>query len=223
MSFVCFFLCLTNCSFICTYFVLVLLLHPKSKSANKTKSRISACVSYHSTALKPFLITAQLSHCDWSFLCIFFNHKFKCVIVMQPVAHQEIPRESSRILPQLSITINYVTDSYKNSCSEGQVPENLIVVIRFKLFHVSTYNLLGYKEGQNVKSPVMRVKSGITHLLKDPEDHGDLLRVEESLRHQRQAGLCIPLQLIVAVVVFNGSNLEQRNKDRLTGNDLMSL
>lgn len=58
----------------------------------------------------------------------------------------------------------------------------------------------------------MQVKSGTTHLLKDPEDHGDLLRVEESLRHQRQAGLCIPLQLIVAVVILNGSDLEQRTK-----------
>lgn len=50
----------------------------------------------------------------------------------------------------------------------------------------------------------------ITHLLQGTEDHGDLFWVEESLRHQRQAGLCIPLQFIVTVVILNWSNLEQK-------------
>lgn len=50
----------------------------------------------------------------------------------------------------------------------------------------------------------------VTHLLQGSEDHGDLLGVEEALRHQRQAGLGVPLQLVVTVVILNGSDLDQR-------------
>lgn len=50
----------------------------------------------------------------------------------------------------------------------------------------------------------------MTHFLQADEDHGDLLCVKESLGHQRQAGLCIPLQLIITVIILNWSNLEYR-------------
>lgn len=57
----------------------------------------------------------------------------------------------------------------------------------------------------------------MTHLLQGTEDHRDLLCVEESLRHERQAGLCIPLQLIVTVIILNWSNLEQTDRAGLAG------
>lgn len=53
-------------------------------------------------------------------------------------------------------------------------------------------------------------KSEMTHLLQSTEDHRDLLCVEKSLRHQREAGLCVPLHLIIAVIIFDRSNLRQR-------------
>lgn len=52
----------------------------------------------------------------------------------------------------------------------------------------------------------------MTHLLQGTEDHGDLFCVKESLRHQRQTGLCIPLQFIVTVVILDRSDLEQRTE-----------
>lgn len=52
----------------------------------------------------------------------------------------------------------------------------------------------------------------MTHLPQAPEDHGDLLWVKESLRHQRQTGLCVPLQFIITVVILDGSNLVQRTE-----------
>jgi len=52
----------------------------------------------------------------------------------------------------------------------------------------------------------------MTHLLQSTEDHGDLVCVEESLRHQRQAGLCVPLKFIVTVVILNRSDLEPRTE-----------
>ncbi|TNN66671.1 hypothetical protein EYF80_023060 [Liparis tanakae] len=48
----------------------------------------------------------------------------------------------------------------------------------------------------------------MTHLLQSTEDHGDLVSVEESLRHQRQTGLCVPLKFVVTVVILNRSDLE---------------
>lgn len=76
---------------------------------------------------------------------------------------------------------------------------------------------MGYKLGWFAKAqPGEKCKnsycSQITHLLQGTENHGDLLCVEESLRHQRQAGLGIPLQFIVTVIILNGSNLEQRTE-----------
>lgn len=56
-----------------------------------------------------------------------------------------------------------------------------------------------------------------THLLQDAEHHGDLLRVEEPLRHQGQAGLGVPLQLVVAVVVLHGGDLQRRQGARSAG------
>lgn len=53
-------------------------------------------------------------------------------------------------------------------------------------------------------------KKWMTHLLQGTEDHGDLLCVEQSLRHQRQAGLGVPLQFIVTVIILNWSDLEPR-------------
>lgn len=50
----------------------------------------------------------------------------------------------------------------------------------------------------------------VSYLLENTEDHGDLLCVEKFLRHQRQAGFGISLQFIVAVVVLNWSNLEEK-------------
>lgn len=47
-------------------------------------------------------------------------------------------------------------------------------------------------------------------LLENAENHWDLLCVEKFLRHQRQAGFGISLQFIVAVIVLNWSNLEQK-------------
>lgn len=50
----------------------------------------------------------------------------------------------------------------------------------------------------------------VSHLLENTENHWDLLCVEKFLRHQRQAGFGISLQFIVAVVVLNWSNLEEK-------------
>lgn len=50
----------------------------------------------------------------------------------------------------------------------------------------------------------------VSYLLENAENHWDLLCVEKFLRHQRQAGFGISLQFIVAVVVLNWSNLEEK-------------
>lgn len=50
----------------------------------------------------------------------------------------------------------------------------------------------------------------VSYLLENTENHWDLLCVEKFLRHQRQAGFGISLQFIVAVVVLNWSNLEEK-------------
>lgn len=71
-----------------------------------------------------------------------------------------------------------------------------------------------YKVGESTKAPVGKKEALTPHLLQGTENHGDLLCVKESLRHQRQAGLCIPLQFIITVIILNGSNLEQRTEIR---------
>lgn len=55
-----------------------------------------------------------------------------------------------------------------------------------------------------------------THLFQNTENHGDLLCVQEPLRHERQACLCIPLQLIITVIILNRGNLQQRMEQQLT-------
>lgn len=50
----------------------------------------------------------------------------------------------------------------------------------------------------------------VSYLLENTENHWDLLCVEKFLRHQRQAGFGISLQFIVAVIVLNWSNLEEK-------------
>lgn len=55
-----------------------------------------------------------------------------------------------------------------------------------------------------------------THLFQNTENHGDLLCVQEPLRHERQACLCIPLQLIITVIILNWGNLQQKMEQQLT-------
>lgn len=57
----------------------------------------------------------------------------------------------------------------------------------------------------------------MTHLLQGSEDQRDLLRVQEALGHQRQAGLGVSLQLVVAVVVLHGSDLESGGEEEVRG------
>lgn len=54
-----------------------------------------------------------------------------------------------------------------------------------------------------------------SHLLENTENHWDLLCVEKFLRHQRQAGFGISLQFIIAVIVLNWSNLEQKGREMI--------
>lgn len=54
-----------------------------------------------------------------------------------------------------------------------------------------------------------------SYLLENTENHWDLLCVEQFLRHQRQAGFGISLQLIVAVVVLHWSNLDQKSREMI--------
>lgn len=65
--------------------------------------------------------------------------------------------------------------------------------------------------------------SAVSHLLENTENHWDLLCVEKFLRHQRQAGFGISLQFIVAVVVLNWRNLEEKPENWLVGNQGLCL
>ena len=47
----------------------------------------------------------------------------------------------------------------------------------------------------------------VSHLLKSAQHLGDLLTVKQTLGHQTQTHLSIPLQLVIAVVVLHRSNL----------------
>lgn len=58
----------------------------------------------------------------------------------------------------------------------------------------------------------IQVSFGESYLLENAENHWDLLCVEKFLRHQRQAGFGISLQFIIAVIVLNWSNLEQKSE-----------
>lgn len=108
-----FFLCLTNCSFIGTYFVLLSYTQNSPPVAQKRCEHQQDQVADLCMCVIPLHSSETVPHyCSIVSLrsvvsLHFYAHKFKCVIVIQPVAHQEIPRESSRILSQLSLTINY--------------------------------------------------------------------------------------------------------------------
>lgn len=65
----------------------------------------------------------------------------------------------------------------------------------------------GSANPRQIRTQVTFVES---YLLENTENHWDLLCVEKFLRHQRQAGFGISLQFIVAVIVLNWSNLEQK-------------
>ncbi len=59
-----------------------------------------------------------------------------------------------------------------------------------------------------------------SHLLKCIEDLWDLLGVQQSLGHERQACLSISLHLIIAVVILHRSNLERETDRDLKIQDL---
>lgn len=58
------------------------------------------------------------------------------------------------------------------------------------------------------------------HLFKCIEDLWDLLEVQQSLGHERQACLSISLHLIIAVVILHRSNLERETETDLKIQDL---
>ena len=62
----------------------------------------------------------------------------------------------------------------------------------------------------------------VAHLFQHCQHQRDLLRVEQALRHQGQAGLSVPLQLVIALVIFHRGDLAIENDGEESENIITS-
>lgn len=79
--------------------------------------------------------------------------------------------------------------------------------IQFRINRLTNRNKIELKWTDQLGLIRPPLQSASTHFVQYFEYQRNLLWIEESLGHERQAGLCIPLQFIVAVVVLYRSNL----------------
>lgn len=79
--------------------------------------------------------------------------------------------------------------------------------IQFRINRLTNRNKIELKWTDQLGLIRPPLQSASTHFVQYFEYQRNLLWIEETLGHERQAGLCIPFQFIIAVVVLYRSNL----------------